>query len=898
MKTHYHFMRIVLSAMLTWCHTYALYTQSIPKKDYILIINSYTESSEWSNYIIDPVYKDFLSRNSPLTLSTEHMNMLSNITSPEEASQYSKLLLAKYKERPSLILFLGNSAWKILIDDVRRKWGNIPTVLCSEFNFTGPDTAYIYKRPIADENRISLEQFNKGHPLTVVYIPYYIEENLELIHQIMPQLEHLIFISDLRYVGRETRKETRRIMAHKYPQLKVTYLTPTTASIDSLRTRLHTPASHTAALFLSWHIEDPYYRDVLSSGISKVLGSSSAIPLFSLDDEEIQQDGVIGGYYLSREMRGQLTLQAIHQALEGKQKGFSLIQADTPPPSIIYPDLLYFGFTEDSCPKNSIFYLKPLPFHKEHRYIFLGICMGFLLLSTWIIWLSRIRRMQKKQIAVMKDYNTLIENMPIAYIKERLIFSPDGRIQDFIVEQINPYYKTLFGPVEYAEALGRKGSQNKSLTFEKVIRFCNIVYSTQKPMITQFYHSGSQQERSAILSPSSRKGYMDVFCLDTTELIETQKKLRSVNHKLSLALDVANIVPWKWDLTLKTIYYDAMPPIQSIGTPEASNEELLSIPQELYLQSICKADRPRVEQAYQGLIKGTISKAYGEYRIYTRKEGKIVCEWVEVNAVVEERDEHGKPLTLAGSSLVITERKDMENDLISAKLKAEESSRLKSAFVSNMSHEIRTPLNAIVGFSELLSTADSQEEREEYVSIIQNNNTMLLQLIGDILDLSKIEAGTLEFTTSETDLHALFQEIELSALMRNNNPDVEIKYIAEMPYCHVVIERNRVMQVMSNLLNNAMKFTQKGSILFGYRLQENQLYFYVTDTGQGIPADKLASIFRRFVKLNDFSQGAGLGLAICQSLVECMNGRIGVKSVEGEGSTFWFTIPYQPVSLG
>lgn len=246
----------------------------------------------------------------------------------------------------------------------------------------------------------------------------------------------------------------------------------------------------------------------------------------------------------------------------------------------------------------------------------------------------------------------------------------------------------------------------------------------------------------------------------------------------------------------------------------------------------------------------------------------------------------------------ITDQKILERKLRLAKEEAEESNRIKSAFLANMSHEIRTPLNAIVGFSSILADAEEPEEKEEYINIIENNNTLLLQLVGDILDLSKIESGTLEFVYSDIDLNALFQELEESAQLRQKNDAVVIRYLPEMPDCFVNIEKNRLTQVVTNMMNNAMKFTPSGSITFGYHLKNTDfLYFYITDTGYGIEKDKKDTVFGRFVKLDSFSQGTGLGLSICQSIVENLGGEIGVESEPGKGSTFWFTLPYRPVEL-
>ena len=211
-----------------------------------------------------------------------------------------------------------------------------------------------------------------------------------------------------------------------------------------------------------------------------------------------------------------------------------------------------------------------------------------------------------------------------------------------------------------------------------------------------------------------------------------------------------------------------------------------------------------------------------------------------------------------------------------------------------MSHEIRTPLNAIVGFSELLTETDDPEEKKEYADIILNNNALLLQLISDILDLSKIEAGTLEFTYSEIDLNSLLTEVAQTAHLKANNSELDIAFTDRIFECVVHSDRNRLLQVVHNFVNNAIKFTPKGHIHIGYKLKDSgDLYFYVEDTGYGIPADKVSDVFDRFVKLNSFAQGTGLGLAICRMIIEKIGGEIGVTSETGKGSTFFFTIPYK-----
>lgn len=244
----------------------------------------------------------------------------------------------------------------------------------------------------------------------------------------------------------------------------------------------------------------------------------------------------------------------------------------------------------------------------------------------------------------------------------------------------------------------------------------------------------------------------------------------------------------------------------------------------------------------------------------------------------------------------IGDRVQRSNELIEAKQRAEEADRMKSVFLANMSHEIRTPLNAIVGFSNLLIETEDPADKKEYVDIIQRNNEQLLQLISDILDLSKIEAGMVELSYTKIELNLLCQEV-VSSYMADTEREVPIVFAGGCDDCYIISDRSKLVQVLSNLINNAIKFTQQGCITVGFRKLQKGIEFYVQDTGIGIVAENIQLIFNRFEKLNHFAHGTGLGLTICRNLVEKLDGTIGVESEPGIGSRFWFTVPYEPAGL-
>ena len=299
-------------------------------------------------------------------------------------------------------------------------------------------------------------------------------------------------------------------------------------------------------------------------------------------------------------------------------------------------------------------------------------------------------------------------------------------------------------------------------------------------------------------------------------------------------------------------------------------------------------DRDLMLAFFSDVIAGKRTHLRNDMRI-RRADGHYT--WTRVNVLVRNYSPQEGMIEMICINYDITELKETEAKLIMAKDKAEESDRLKSAFLANMSHEIRTPLNAIVGFSNLLAYAQEEGERAQYIGIVEENNELLLQLISDILDLSKIEAGTFDFVYDRVDVRQLCEDIVTS--LRVKVPSgVDLCIVPNLPECWVNSDKNRLRQVISNFVNNAFKFTPSGRITVGYMLRDGEVEISVTDTGVGIEKGKQKQIFDRFVKLNSFAHGTGLGLSICKSIVEQIGGHIGVNSEFGNGSRFWFTHPF------
>lgn len=381
-------------------------------------------------------------------------------------------------------------------------------------------------------------------------------------------------------------------------------------------------------------------------------------------------------------------------------------------------------------------------------------------------------------------------------------------------------------------------------------------------------------------------------------LFRESRKLEHTNHIASAILKNVHAYILLIDndfKVLKTNYY------QLTGTQKGLEEKRVG--DLLQCRNALSAEGGCGTHAYCGScpIRCAIRQAFEQRRgftdlnatlnVLTSEKKSVECDAVISGSYFLLNEEENMVLTVHD----ITQLKQAEKQLALAKEKAENADLSKSTFLANMSHEIRTPLNAITGFAEILASANTEEEKAQYQEIIKMNADLLLQLVNDILDMSKIEAGTLEFVYTKVDINLLLSDLRQLFQMKVNDAGGNIQIIAEpsLPSCSIETDRNRVAQVLSNFTTNAIKFTQEGTISIGYEARDTELYFYVTDTGAGIPADKLPEVFGRFVKLNKDKKGTGLELSISKTIVNKLEGQIGADSVEGKGSTFWFTIPYR-----
>ena len=432
-------------------------------------------------------------------------------------------------------------------------------------------------------------------------------------------------------------------------------------------------------------------------------------------------------------------------------------------------------------------------------------------------------------------------------------------------------------PSEVKEKLRAKEDVDFSIDydFSKISQYVNtrrngIINLTTK--VTALYDSQNQFINYLFIN------------IDTTETTNAYTKIQEFENLFLLIGDYAKVGFAHFNVLTRDGY------AQDTWYRNLGEKEGIPMPQVIGVYAHVVPEDQAVLKNFVGEVKtGKATSLRKEVRV-CRENGKYT--WTSINVMVRDYRPQDGIIEMLCINYDITPLKETEQKLIIARDKAEELDRLKSAFLANMSHEIRTPLNAIVGFSSLLAETDSRNERQEYIKIVQENNELLLQLISDILDLSKIEAGTFNFVYTNVDVNETCAEIIKSISMKVSK-GVELIFEEPFPECYIYTDKNRFTQVISNFINNALKFTQQGSITLGYeQVSHQKIKFYVRDTGMGIPKEKQKSVFERFVKLNTFVQGTGLGLSICKSIVSQMGGEIGVDSTEGIGSCFWFTHPY------
>lgn len=365
--------------------------------------------------------------------------------------------------------------------------------------------------------------------------------------------------------------------------------------------------------------------------------------------------------------------------------------------------------------------------------------------------------------------------------------------------------------------------------------------------------------------------------------LEQLGKVTKHNVEYELVLKAMKLCTWHIDVAARTITYDMDYRDANdsfVPLPGTSLDELVA--------AMADNDQQRIQKSLEDICNGRSDEYHEISRVHSKDGGYY---WTEAYATVATRDTEGSPKTVVGTSMRIDERKRMETALVEARNKAEESDRLKSAFIANMSHEIRTPLNAIIGFTSVLPDVQEEAERKELINLIQENNHKLLRIIDDVMNISKIESGKEQLVMSTFELNDILRSVA-ETYQPNAVEGVTISTMFALGTLNITTDLNRLMEVLNHLMSNATKFTSQGSVILGYDTPaDKRVRIWVRDTGKGIAPEHQERVFERFFKVDEYIPGAGLGLSICRTMAYSMGGNVGVESTLGEGSIFWIEIP-------
>ncbi len=862
----------------------------------LLILNSYNEGAPWAQEIINPIMREVSNRDGFQAVEVVHLNS-TLIHNDKDFDNMSRGIFDRFVDRkPDYLVLVGDFAFT-LRDSIVERWGDVPMLLVVQSEQYGMrDYYYTY----IDENEAMnpdklypLESIHDDYNFSIVVTPNLYKETVDMMAYMFPDMNKLVFVADALYQNRQLNQQLREYLSKEYPDMDYEWLVANEENSRALQQYLNNTDHNIGMLLSTWFFErmTVHGHPQLIAGEARMI-SGAHRPVFGLRAAYLNY-GITGGYFPSPDEMQKKIHAGLLDLISGKDmRKVPFRKVADSYPIVNYSHLMRDGIPESSCQPGTVFMNRPKSaWELYHTYIIAG---GIVLLAIMAVIVARVM-FQNRRIAMLRAHERLLNNMPVGFSQAKVVRGNDGNVVDIEYHGGNAMFRELL------KKNALPGKPDKLFDADFIAKIVDRLLHRRRSVRFSYNFPYTDATYEFLISIGSEVNKVvddvNVFAVDITEKCNAERDLREFAHKLDVTMNVAHIIPWRWDIRKHKIMCEAMRMLRrSHYNVTAMAEDVRVINEEDYLNCIHPDDMERVCDVYRRFVEGRLEYIKMEYRFIRRKPKCDMVEWIEVCAAVTERDDNGMPTVLIGSMLLITERKRQEEMLIAARERAAEADKLKMAFLANMSHEIRTPLNAIVGFSNLLAKTVDVDKKQRFINIINKNNQLLLKLIGDVLDMAKVESNTLDFNFRPTDLNHLIQEVDSTMRIKLSN-DVMLNYVLGAPDCIIDTDPDRLNQVLMNLLNNAAKFTTKGSITFGYELRDDEIYFYVRDTGIGIPDQDAERLFSRFTKLNNFIPGTGLGLSISKSIVEMLGGSIGVKSAgHNRGSIFWFTIPNKQVS--
>ncbi|CCZ80536.1 sensor histidine kinase [Odoribacter laneus] len=909
----------------------------------ILILHSYSENTTWSTQLIHEIdsllssqYPDLhiyignLNCDEPSNHSSLQLGLRAALWQMAEQegetfNVHTDLSLASIfprEVRPDAIVLLGDEAEAVykMLHLVMGKWKYIPTVSCAvfeerphitwipenkpDFLQLEPNKNLLVKNAVArafKQHQAYLQYMGKDAipqdcvllegewfyinrlPNTKIYSRLFIKENLEMMKQLMPETKEIVWVDDSYLKTDYTLFKLKQEVGKIFPQARFTAITHNKLNTDSIFDMMMEPVKNRFFITYSWNTNGLYSlrpEKNLDSLFNQVL----SCPIVTLSERNLENNNYwLGGVHFRPEECALKTFQAIDQILKGNAVDSipqqTLTHAET---HLNMTALKRFGLANRVKTLKGDLVLLNIPpsFYEKYERQILGITIVlFLLAGIYIFFISR-RRFTKAMQRESENYQRLYDKLHTIYQTSSLNFAlyddkgqllfriTDGQKYTLPPDKNELFTKNLFSNPYLNKELKSQIKARQNVSCELEITFNNpkkqFFQLVIKPLEANVY---------------GRACYMAI-ATDLTSVMQERQAKKETEHMFNYISESAQI---------GVAIYNILDG-EGFATPrwyENLNEE----PQKGVLPAYKQVSAGDREQllAHQNKIKQVhIQQPFAQDIQVTDKEGTShwIREYIFIKSFAPQKGE----ILVVELNQNVDAEKHRETKLEYLKEQAEISNRETQQFLTNISHEIRTPLNAIVGFSSLLGSCDNSDEISTLMPIITQNNQLLVALIDNILHLSKIDSGTFTFHFAPIELQTVFKNWETYAQKNLNNKSLSL--FLELPAETAILYTDEVQldTVMKNLISNAVKFTDTGNIVIGYRREKEKHYFFVKDTGIGIPLEKQKLIFKRFEKLNSFTQGTGLGLALCRSIILHLGGEIGVESAPGQGSLFYFTL--------
>ena len=862
----------------------------ISGQNYILILCAYQYENPYATAITKKIQHNLEQANPELIFRTVYgsldiqQTMLASRLNMQKAFGQGRLTSKVFI--PRVLVLVGDESWMLYrIMNLRGKWEKVPVVLCGVNAQIQKDYSNFFSRgSFADSLMIPLSQSVKNLQVTGI-----LKDNVSLnvvtfMHKIFPALREIVYISRGDYSDEYAWQEQQQAFVNNLPRVKRSYFNQRLVSSDSIIQYINNLSSDSAAILFNTR---PSFLPSLK------------LPAFALRDGGTENDDVIGGYYTLSNQFAQQTSQLVMRIFNGtslKELPFQYVQNHHFYLNAQAPHLPNSNWQKRDLP-GLIYYNVPPPFYIRH----LRLIIAILLLASVSVTILMIYRKSKKYRQHIQNllnkykglhekFQTIYDHMPIAL----LIFNEQGQLlykNPFVRKLERLWFADTFDHLNlfqdiFTNTLLQEKIHNRE-NINRILPVCNgKLQSRPAEMYQEDYYYFRLIVRYIPAENYNAENIL-VMLMDNSEIYREKiahKRLRSV---FNFAMNQAHIGVAEYNLCTRT------------GIATDWWRKNLNLQSRL-LRNDMSSYKHVIEEDQEAIRHFFKEAHYGKGKFFSKEIGVFHSDGslhhLREQIKVMEYQPANNQIWLAELSQNIDEEKKYAAEIQTAIDKAQKAERLKNTFIANMSHEIRTPLNAIVGFSNLISSTPDLEARAEMIHHIEENNEILLRLVNDIIDLSKIETGTMTFTFSTTDLNALFEDIRTIFQIRAKQKNLSLTCICPLEELYLLMDKIRIRQVISNFVSNAIKFTVKGNIQLGYELEKDKLYVYVKDSGIGIPEDHLSKVFKRFYRANKIQQGYGLGLSIAQAIIEGLNGEIGVDSQKDKGSKFWFRIPVEVVN--